>query len=183
MCNSPEQQTGSHTAWFSAQGPKTDSTHWHYRHSSLGQPRTHCHHTPYATIRACDKWTGTVCVVHLLYSSGNLHKTLLFTCTHSTHMDGYTQTDTLLQFHKGTTLCTANIFITAPFRYTSMNHNTILNYTLLWQPSTLRAQGSSCICLITHKNTITITYCTYVRTYVHIAIGTVHVQYTMYVAM
>ena len=96
----------------------TDSTHWHYNHSSLGQPWTHCHHTPYATIGVHDKeqmdWYS-VCSAFATW--GNVHKTLLFTCTQSTHVHGYTQTDTQLQFQKGTIVCTADIFITAPFRY------------------------------------------------------------------
>ena len=157
MYNSAEQQTGSLTAWFSAQGPKMDSTHWHYRHSSLGQPRTHCHHTPYATIRECGKEQMDWYSVRSAFASlGNVHKTLstLYMHTQYSHAWMRMNRDTQLQIHKGTIVCTANTYITAPFRYTwtttpfwitDTDNNC---HTLLWQPSTLHPQGSNCTCRI-----------------------------------
>ena len=55
--HSAEQQTLPHCMSEDSKWTlhHTDSTHWHYNHSSIGQSRTHCHHTPYATIGVHDK--------------------------------------------------------------------------------------------------------------------------------
>ena len=118
MCNSAEQQIGSHTAWFSAQGPKVDSTHWHCSHSSLGQPRTHCHHAPYATIRLCGN-------AQMDWYRG--YNTCTHTHTHTTcmHILAILSSHKVLQWDAREKHTTPN-YCTTPSHYTHMHaHNAV----------------------------------------------------------
>ena len=78
-----------------------------------------------------NKWTGTVYTVHLLAETTYASKTLRTLYMHTQYTHAWIHTNRYKVTVSQRYHCLHSkytVYITAPFRYTSMNHNNILNY-------------------------------------------------------